>query len=131
MLFFQWKQPLRWAISISWVLLLGVGQGVYAATTEASDSDLITHGASSGGKGKDTIKLKAPKLSGSSCAVFVDASVVYDKRRFGEAKIVAKPTKGCNPSKGECKLSVSWKHAPAGRLNYQVKASWKVKASGC
>ncbi|MGB0845786.1 MAG: hypothetical protein ACPGSM_03630 [Thiolinea sp.] len=130
MLFTQLKQLSIRAISLSVLLLTLAGQEAYAAN-KTSYTKVVNHGESSGGKGNDPFTLKGPKVSGAACAVFVDASVDYKKRRFGEAKIVNKPAKGCNPAKQTCRLSVDWRHAPAGRLNYRITASWKIKSSGC
>lgn len=131
MLFTQLKQLTKRTLPLSLLLLLATGQSVYAAG-QSSHTDLIKHGASSGGQGKDIVTLKVPKKVGSNaCAVFVDVSVEYRKRRFGKASITSKPAKGCNPGKTACKIAVSWKHAPAGLLNYRLKVNWDVKNSGC
>ena len=127
----QLKQLEKRTLVLSLLLILIAGQSVNAAG-QSSHTDVKQHGASSGGKGKDVITLKKPKVAATNaCAVFADASVEYRKRRFGEAKIEKKPAKGCNPAKQTCKLTVDWRHAPAGRLNYRVKVQWDVKNSGC
>lgn len=131
MLLNQLKQLTKRILPLSLLLAVILGQSAYAAS-QSSHTDIKQHGASSGGKGKDVITLKKPKeVPAAACAVFADASVEYRKRRFGEAKIEKKPAKGCNPAKQACKLTVDWRHAPAGRLNYRVKVKWNVKSSGC
>lgn len=127
----QLKQLKKRILALSLLLILIAGQSANASS-QSSHTDVKQHGASSGGKGKDVITLKKPKaVAANACAVFADASVEYRKRRFGEAKIEKKPAKGCNPAKQACKLTVDWRHAPAGRLNYRVKVQWDVKNSGC
>ncbi len=127
----QLKQLKKRILPLSLLLVVVAGQSVYAAS-EFSHTGVKQHQASSGGKGKDVITLQKPKdVAATACAVFADASVEYRKRRFGEAKIEKKPAKGCNPSKQACKLTVDWRHAPAGRLNYRVKVQWDVRNSGC
>lgn len=130
MLFTQLKQTVLRAAACSVLMLAVSGQCAHAAN-EFSNTRLITHGASSGGKGKDTIALKTPKSVGSKCAKFLNAEVVYKKRRFGEVKMLTKPVRGCNPGNNTCKVTLAWKHAPAGRLNYQLKVNWDVSPSGC
>ena len=131
MLFIQLKQLTKWTLPLSLLLLLATGQSVHAAG-HSSHTALIKHSASSGGQGKDVVTLKTPKKIGAqACAAFVDVSVEYRKRRFGKATIDSKPAKGCSPGKTACKIAVSWKHAPAGLLNYRLKVNWDVKNSGC
>ena len=127
----QLKQLKKRILVLSLLLVVVAGQSANAAS-QSSHTAVKQHGASSGGKGKDVITLKKPKeVAANVCAVFSDASLEYRKRRFGEAKIEKKPAKGCNPAKQACKLTVDWRHAPAGRLNYRVKVQWDVKSSGC
>lgn len=127
----QSKQLKKRILALSLLLVVTAGQSVNAAS-QSSHTEVKQHGASSGGKGKDVITLKKPTgVDATACAVFADASVEYRKRRFGEAKIEKKPAKGCNPAKQACKLTVDWRHAPAGRLNYRVKVQWDVQSAGC
>jgi hypothetical protein len=131
MLFTQLKQPLYRALLLSFLLSFTVSTNVLAAGTLSNNSALFTHDDSSGGKSVDKIILKAPDVATGSCAVFVDADIVVIKQRFGEARILSQPAAGCNPDKGQCAVTVSWRHAPVGRLYYRIKADWEVKSSGC
>ena len=127
----QLKQLKKWILLLSLLLAVVVGQSAYAAG-QSSYTALKQHEASSGGKGKDVFTLKKPKeVEATDCVVFIDAIFEYQKRRFGEAKIEKKPAKACNPAKQACKLTVDWRHAPAGRLHYRVKIKWDVTSSGC
>ncbi len=127
----QLKQLKKRILLLSLLLLIVVGHSAYAAS-KSTYTDLRQHGASSGGKGRDVITLsKLTDVAAPACAVFADASVEYRKQRFGEAKIDKKPAKGCNPAQQLCTLTVNWRHAPAGRLNYQLRVKWDIKKSGC
>ena len=129
MLFAQFKQSLVWT---GFLLLWLLSQSQVAiADTAVSYSSVYQHGESSGGRGKDIVSLSAPKLAQGECASFISAELDIQKRRFGEASIIVSPDRGCKPGKGECKVSVSWKHAPAGRLKYRVLGRWEVTDSGC
>lgn len=115
----------KWANQMILFGSLAVCQAAVAAELPPTEIE-YQYAEESGGKGKDSIKLTAPK----ACAVFDDARIVYKKRRYGQADIITKPNAGCDPDKAQCKLEVAWEHAPAGRLNYQVEVSWRL-ASGC
>lgn len=131
MLFTQLEQLKKWILVLSFLLFALTGQSAYAAS-QSVQTKLMTHKDSSGGQGEDVFALKKPeKLPAKACVAFVDASVEYQKRRFGKAKIEKKPAKGCDPAKAVCKLTVGWNHAPAGALSYQLNVQWNVKKSGC
>ncbi|MCP5424765.1 MAG: hypothetical protein H6970_06810 [Gammaproteobacteria bacterium] len=54
---------------------------------------------------------------GKSGTAFDHAELVYGKRRFGEAQIIAAPPAGCT----RCPpLKVRWYHEPTGYLHFQV-----------
>lgn len=121
-------------MKINWIVTTALTLSVlYSATTVAtsdvllSDTKTFLHNKSSGGSGLDSVTLKAPKISGNSCAVFKKATIKYTKRHYGKVEIVQNPKPQCNPKKEQCKISVSWKHSPAGRLNYQIKVAWALK----
>ncbi len=118
----------KWAVPIIAVGLLVSSHATLAAdATVVSLSNEYQHADSSGGQGRDTVKLTPPRTSGAECAVFDGADIVYKKRRYGRAEIVSKPKSGCS---ARCTVDVDWEHEPAGRLNYQIKVDWKI-VSGC
>lgn len=110
---------------LSLSLLLGaVSTG---AEVLVSDTKIFKHSRSSGGNGVDSIRLKAPKTAKNSCAVFAKAQIKYTKRHYGKVEIITSPKSQCNPKEEQCKLGVSWKHSPAGRLDYKVNVTWVLK----
>jgi len=92
-----------------------------------TDTRTFQHNKSSGGSGVDPIRLKAPNTSKNNCATFANAQIEYIKRHYGKVEITQRPKAQCNPKKSQCELKVSWKHSPAGRLDYKVKVTWKTK----
>lgn len=111
------------------ILSLSVVLGMASVTAEGliSVTKTFKHNNSGGGSGVDSIRLTAPKTSKNSCAVFVNAQIHYTKRHYGKVEITEQPKAQCNPKTEQCKLSISWKHSPAGRLDYKVKVSWATK----
>ncbi|WP_020397061.1 hypothetical protein [Thiolinea disciformis] len=107
--------------------LLALSQVALGATAAplTSSSEAIEHADVSGGKGIDNVVVRVPS---GQCVSFDSAEISYSKRRYGQA-VVQKPV-GCNAVNTQCKVPVSWEHAPAGKLNYQVKVNWKP-ASSC
>jgi hypothetical protein len=71
-----------------------------------------------GDKGERAFDVSSPPLAcNQSGGVFDHAELVYGKRRFGEAQIVASPPAGCV----RCPpLKVRWYHEPTGYLHFQV-----------
>jgi len=118
---------MKWIVSIllSFAVLLGMVDA--SAEGLVSDTKTFRHNQSSGGSGVDSIRLKAPRAPKSSCAVFVKAQVKYTKRHYGKVEITERPKAQCNPKKEQCKLGISWKHSPAGRLDYKVNVTWALK----
>ncbi|PID49773.1 MAG: hypothetical protein CR991_04965 [Proteobacteria bacterium] len=122
----------QWAIQLMVLGVLVLGGSFTVAS--AADSQVsfsagqFSYDASAGGKGRDVIVLKAPTSFGS-CVKFQSAKIIYKKRRYGEARIINMPAPGCALDKQQCRLDVSWKHAPAGGLNYTVEVT--VKTDGC
>ena len=120
-------------MNIKWVftLLLSFFVLIAAVSTKAevliSDTQVYKHSKSSGGNGVDSIQLSAPRTTAKNCAVFKKAMIKYTKRRYGKVEIIKNPKAQCNPQKEQCKLGVSWKHSPAGRLGYKVKVTWVLK----
>lgn len=122
----------KWSITIALSLSLLSGVVVGADTDKdelVSYTKDITHNHGGGGRGEDSISLIAPKTDNKSCAVFNSATIEYNMRRYGNASITAKPILRCNPrEEKDCSLDVSWKHAPAGGLNYKIKIGWMLQA---
>ena len=110
--------------------LLFTSISVYAET-KTSKSKIYIQNNSSGGKSSHTVLLKSPSITGGQCAAFVNTVVKYEKRRFGEAKLISKPTKNCNTETQRCRVKVSWKHAPVGRLHYWLETTWEITSSAC
>jgi hypothetical protein len=122
----MFKQLYKWTIP---ALVLGIG--LFGATTSvAKAATLVTtakqfnYSSSAGGKGQDIVPLKAP----AACATFVSADIKYIKQRYGQATINKLPAKGCEPNAQQCLLNVTWEHAPAGRLNYEVNVTWDTRS---
>ncbi len=115
----------NWLKIVFWGLL-AVSHVSLAADTLSSSSDTIEHADLSGGKGIDSVMVKVPN---GQCVAFDSAEINYSKRRYGQAVLDKSPA-NCSATKTQCKVSVNWEHAPAGKLNYQVKVKWKP-ASGC
>lgn len=110
---------------LSFSIFLGV-TAVAGSEVLVSDTKVFQHKVSSGGKGLDSINLRAPRVPKNSCAVFKNAVVKYTKRQYGKVEITKRPKAQCNPKKEQCKLGVSWEHTPSGRLDYKVKVSWQL-----
>ena len=108
------------------ILSLSVLLGMLPTGAESlvTNTKTFKHSQKSGGSGVDSIRLKAPRTSKNHCSVFVNAQIQYTKRHYGEVEITQRPKAQCNPNKEQCKLSVSWKHSPAGRLDYKVNVTW-------
>lgn len=71
-----------------------------------------------GGKGLDQFDLstKNPQCEATE-EVFHQARIIIDKKRFGDARIEAKPTHGCL----RCQpVKVRWYHEPTGLISYQL-----------
>ncbi len=122
----------KWVVSItlSLALLSGVATGADAnRNILVSYSNNIIHNHGGGGRGLDTIELIAPKTARNSCAVFNYSEIKYNIRRFADAEIVSQPLLLCDPRREKpCAIGVSWKHSPAGRLDYTVKIGWTLQA---
>ncbi|MCK5897019.1 MAG: hypothetical protein KAG20_09445 [Cocleimonas sp.] len=120
----------KWGMSIALSVSLLSGVAISADSDElTSYTKNITHNHGGGGRGVDTIPLVAPKTAANRCAIFNSATLKYRLRRYGDANITAEPRLLCNPKgKESCTVDVSWKHSPAGGLNYKVKLNWKVQA---
>ena len=131
MLFTQLRQPLGRVILPLLMTGLLFAANVHAADILVSNSKLLKYEESSGGKARETVPLTPPVIPEGACAVFVSAKVAYKKQRFGEAKILSAPVKGCNPAKQQCSVTVSSSWAPVGRLYFHIRSSWEVKSSGC
>lgn len=127
----MFKQLYKWTIP---ALVLGIG--VFGATTSVANAATVVttvkqfnYSSSAGGKGQDVLPLKAPAAT-SACATFIRADIKYIKQRYGQATINKRPAQGCKPNAQQCLLNVTWEHAPAGRLNYEVNVTWDT-GSGC
>ncbi len=128
----------KWVVSLtlSLAFLSGVATGADVNKNEDTDAnvlisytDNIIHNHKGGGRGVDTIELIAPKTAKNNCAVYKRSKIKYNIRRFASAKIDSEPTLFCNPEKEKpCVIDVSWKHSPAGRLDYKIKVSWVLEA---
>ena len=128
----------KWVVSItlSLALLSGVATGADVNTSEDADAnvlvsytDNIIHNNKGGGRGVDTIELIAPKTAKNSCAVYKHSEIKYKIRRFASAKIDSEPSLACDPKREKpCSIDISWKHSPAGRLDYKIKISWTLEA---
>ena len=122
------KMSMKWVITtiLSLSVLLGAAVST-GAEILVSGTRIYEHGKSSGGKGVDSVSLKAPETAKNSCAVFVKAQIKYTKRHYGKVEIIQHPKTQCNPKKEQCKLGVSWEHSPAGRLGYMINVTWALK----
>ena len=82
-----------------------------------------------GDKGERTLDVSGPPPAcNQSGPVFDHAQLVYGKRRFGEARIVASPPAGCS----RCSpLRVRWYHEPTGNLHFQVHAYRRIVEGVC
>lgn len=109
---------------LSILLLIMVGSAVPAAASTISHSTVKKHLEEAGGEGIDTVTIKTPKAFINQCAVLSNVKIEYIQRRYGEVVVEPKSIKRCKV--GSCKLRLNWKHAPAGRLSYRVKAHWKL-----
>ena len=71
-----------------------------------------------GGKGVDQFNLSTHKpVCNKTSDVFHMARIVFDSKRFGDARIESKPVTGClNCSP----LKVRWYHEPTGSVSYQL-----------
>ncbi|NJN46541.1 MAG: hypothetical protein HC808_08740 [Candidatus Competibacteraceae bacterium] len=96
-----------------------------------SDVLLFDHQSSLavGDKGERTLDVSgSPPACNQSGQVFDHAQLVYGKRRFGEAQIVAAPPSGCD----RCSpLRVRWYHEPTGRLHFQVHVYRRIVEGVC
>lgn len=85
-------------------------------------SGLLTLGKHSdlkvGARGEEQLDVSsAPPACGGEAMLFDHARVVFAKRRFGDAQIVALPKPGCT----RCEpLSVRWYHEPTGHIDFQI-----------
>ena len=93
-----------------------------------SHSPVKEHFEEAGGEGFDMVTLKVPKTFTNQCATINSVKIDYIQRRYGKVVVEQKSIKACKA--GPCKLRLNWKHAPAGRLSYRVKASWKQANCG-
>lgn len=82
-----------------------------------------------GDKGERSFDVSSPALTCNQASeVFDRAQLVYGKRRFGEAQLVASPPAGCV----RCPpLKVRWYHEPTGRLHFQVHVYRRVVEGIC
>lgn len=117
------KQLLRFIAFSVLILNQWVSLTFASNATVVSYTEEVVHSEVSGGKGLDALVLKSPRVTSGQCAVFDSAQIDYKKRRYGQAVITDLPATACSK---DCKLKVQWEHAPAGRLNYQVKVTWKL-----
>lgn len=101
--------------------------------TEQTAGDLLyyesDHRLEMGDKGEEAFDLSVKQPGcGEEALVFHDARLVYKERRFGEAKIVRRPTPGCfNCSP----LTVAWYHEPTGFVAFQVHVYRKRLVGNC
>jgi hypothetical protein len=103
------------------LVLLSMSSTIYAASI-VTYSDVKEHFEEAGGEGVDVVIMKKPNTLATQCASLSDVKVKYIQRRYGKVTVEAKSVKACKV--GPCKLRLSWRHAPAGRLSYQVKGHW-------
>lgn len=119
----------KWVVTItlSLSLLSGIAMGAEADELTSYTKNIV-HNHGGGGKGVDIIPLVMPKTNSRQCAVFNSAELEYSMRRYANAAIISEPLLRCDPrGKEGCALDISWRHAPAGGLNYRVKVGWKLK----
>ncbi len=108
-------------------------QELAGPVTPATAGDLLyyesSHSLSVGDKGEESFDLSiAPPACGERALVFEKASIVYKKRRFGEAKIVQQPLPGCL----QCSpLVVRWYHEPTGFVDFQVHIYRRERLGVC
>ena len=76
------------------------------------------YNAKLGGRGKDTISVGVDKPDCDEEAwAFERGNIVFNNKRFGDAKIASSPKAGCS----KCKpMVVKWYHEPTGKIDYQV-----------
>jgi hypothetical protein len=82
-----------------------------------------------GDKGERSFDVSSPALTCNQASeVFDHAQLIFGKRRFGEAQLVASPPAGCV----RCSpLKVRWYHEPTGRLHFQVHVYRRVVEGIC
>lgn len=120
----------KWVLTITLSVLLLSGVAIGADTDALiSYTTNIVHNHGGGGRGMDTIPLVMPKTNNHQCAVFNSAKLEYSLRRYGDATITSQPLLRCDPrGKEGCALGVSWRHAPAGGLDYRIKVGWILQS---
>ena len=121
----------KWVVTITLSLSLLSGIAIGADTDElVSYTKNIVHNHGGGGRGVDTIPLVMPETNSRQCAVFNSAELEYSMRRYANATITTQPLLRCDPrGRAGCALDISWRHAPAGGLDYRVKVGWVLQ--GC
>lgn len=82
------------------------------------------HLEEAGGEGIDIVSIKTPQIFVNRCANLSNVKIEYIQRRYGKVTVEPTSIKKCRV--GQCKLRLNWRHAPAGRLSYRVKARWKL-----
>ncbi|MCK5918686.1 MAG: hypothetical protein KAG34_09680 [Cocleimonas sp.] len=119
----------KWVVTITLSLSLLSGVAIGADSDELiSYTKNIAHNHGGGGKGMDTIPLLMPETKNHQCAVFNSAKIEYSMRRYGNARITTQPLLRCDPrGKEGCALGISWRHAPAGGLDYRIKVGWVLQ----
>jgi hypothetical protein len=119
-----------------WVIITTLSLSLLSSATIGANKDALTsytttikHSNGGGGRGVDNIHLVPPRTNSNYCAVFKKAEIKYSIRRYGYASIVSQPNLNCSPQeKTNCTIDISWKHSPAGGLNYNVKVLWSLQA---
>lgn len=119
----------KWVVTLTLTLALLSGVATSAETDVlVSHTKNIKHSHGGGGRGLDKLELIAPETESNSCPIFNSAEIKYSMRRYGGAKIISQPLLQCDPrNKERCTVSISWKHSPAGRLNYKIRVGWTLK----
>ena len=82
-----------------------------------------------GGKGIDRFNIPSSKPAcNRQGAQFHDMALFLQKKRFGDARITARPRIGCT----DCSpIEVEWYHEPTGFIDYQLAVQYRIVSGIC
>lgn len=125
----------KWVVTLTLSLVFLSGVATAADTAGAkvkiliSETNNVLHNQRGGGRGEDYLEVIVPKTTKKTCPSLYSTEVKYKMKRFADdVRVISKPLLQCDPkNRRHCSITTSWKHSPAGGLDYKVQIGWVLK----